>query len=139
MARVDNYTQRTAIEELRSDVTLDFIRNPITGNLSKLVNEKAVAQSLKNLVLSQVEEWPHFPQVGSLIYKMLFEPMDSVTAGMMREAIEQAVSRNEFGAQVVAVNVIPQSSEDGYRIELYFMLVNSTQIHTVSTFLKRLR
>ena len=139
MARSDRYTQRTAIDEIRSDISLDFIRNPITGNLAKLTNEKAVAQALRNIVLSQVEEWPHQPNLGSLIYKMLFEPMDTITAGMMQEAIQQAIVRNEFGARVIRVSVLPDWSGNGYDIQLYFTLVNSTEVHSVSTFLKRLR
>lgn len=139
MARADRYTQRTAVDEIRSDCTLDFIRNPITGNLAKLSNEKAVAQSLRNIVLSQVEEWPHQPQIGSLIYKMLFEPMDSITAGMIQEATLQAIARNEFGAHIIRVDVKPQWNDNGYGIDIYFTLVNSTDVHSVSTFLKRLR
>jgi phage baseplate assembly protein W len=138
MSRADKRTRTGVIEEIYSDFMINFDKNPVTGNLARVVNDDAVRQSLRQIVLTQMEEWPFHATLGSKIYRQLFEPIDSVTAIEIREAIEQAC-RHEPRAQVVSVSVVPETQENGYRVTIYFYTTNTTQVQSVTEFLKRVR
>ena len=62
--------------KIYSDIDLRFTANPISGDVAKKYDVNAVKQSLRNLVLTQYYERPFQPNLGSPIYKLLFENLD---------------------------------------------------------------
>jgi phage baseplate assembly protein W len=137
--RADKHTQRAAVDELFSDLPVNFDRNPVTGNLSRITNEQAVKSSIVQIVLAMRGEWPHFPMLGSNVYHALFEPIDSITSETIRTVILQALATNEPRAAVARVDVHPRPQEDGYEVNIWFYLVNSTVLHNVTQLLTRIR
>lgn len=138
MARADSRTRREAIEELYSDFDASFSKNPVTGALARVVNDDAVKQSIRNIVLAMRGEWAHHPYLGSKVYRMLFEPIDSLTASLIRDSLTAAL-RYEPRARYHLISVVENYSHDGYDVKIVFTTINSTTPVTFSEFLKRVR
>jgi phage baseplate assembly protein W len=139
VARADRHTQRSVVEEMYSDVPINFDKNPITGNLAKVTNEQAVKGSIVQIVLAMRGEWPHYGNLGSNVYRSLFEPVDAITAEAIKTTIHQALNANEPRAKIERVQVETMRGQDGYNITVWFYLINSTDQYSVSTILKRIR
>ena len=56
-----------------ADFTKDLAVNPVTGDLARIIDEEAVKESLKNLLLTDRGERLFQPEVGSDIRATLFE------------------------------------------------------------------
>ena len=63
-----------------------FDIHPVTRKLNVLVNEKAVARSVKNLVLTNKGERPYQPFLGCDVRNRLFELNDRFTEDEVQEA-----------------------------------------------------
>lgn len=138
MSRADTRTRREATEELYSDFDSSFDKNPVTGALARVVNDDAVKQSLRNLILTMRGEWAHHPFLGSKVYGALFEPVDSLTAALIRDAVVSAV-RYEPRATYHRIDVVENRERDGYDVRIVFTTINATTPVTFSEFLRRIR
>ena len=78
-----------------TDVSLSFEANPVTGDLTTLSNERAINNSLKNLMMISTTEVPYNSQIGSGIPSYLFEVFDDVTADLISKEIERIIKFSE--------------------------------------------
>lgn len=121
------------------DLDLAFIPHPIRKDLNKKTGYNAVIQSVKNLVLLSHYEKPFHPEIGSNIRKMLFEPLDPITATIISREIEDVITN--FEPRVDLKDVIVQENIDGngYDVTVEFFLLNLEEPIIVDLFLERLR
>lgn len=138
MARSDKRTWRDVEEEVYSDFDIAFGKNPVTGALVRVTNDESIRQAVRNVVLTVVGEWPHHPNVGSKVYMLLFDPLDPVTAQMIRDAIAAAL-RRETRINLIDVFVKTNYASDGYDLTIAFTVLNRTEPVEFSLFLKRAR
>ena len=139
MPKPDTRARRLSVDEdFFSDFGINFDRNPVTGNLATLTDAEAVKASLRNIIQTQMGEWPREPLLGSKIYRSLFEPTSRITANIIQTSILQAAVR-EPRAKIVSVVVSPDTQGNGYSIVIQFYTVQSSQIQTLSHFLRRVR
>lgn len=131
------------IEFLRAreykDVSLSFARNPVTRDVVAVTGDEAVKRSVKNLLLTVAGEVPFFPNFGSKLSRLLFEPIDPVTTALLESEILGTIEAFEPRAKVLSLDVVPSEDEQRYDITLTFRLVNLAQPVTLSLFLTRLR
>ena len=81
------------------DLDLNFTAHPILKDINKHVNEYAVINSVKNLVLTNFYERPFRPELGSNIRRMLFENVDNLNVGLSSENMgENPMPRNPKGS-----------------------------------------
>jgi phage baseplate assembly protein W len=139
ITRADRNTQKRAAEETYSDVPINFNMNPVTGNLARVTDADAVKGALKQIILAFRGEWPHHPFLGSDAHLRLFEPLDNVTANLLETSVLAAVRNNEPRALVPKVVAKVDTQEDGYTITIYFQIINSTDTHSVTEILRRIR
>ena len=65
------------------DLNLDFIRHPMTNDVSMLTDMEALKRSVRNLILTSKYDRPFKPQMDAGIRKYLFElrtPLPQVLA-----------------------------------------------------------
>lgn len=123
-----------------SDFNIDFIPNPMTGDLTRITGVNSIVQSILSLVSTNHYERPFHPEIGGNIRKLLFELVDAVTANLLSKEIQDVLANFEPRATVLNVIVQTDNSQDGYNVTIVFSVAGgiSTPI-SIQTFLQRLR
>lgn len=121
------------------DLDLSFNVHPVRKDINKHVDEQAVINSLKNIILTNHYEKPFDPDFGSNIRAMLFENLDSITAITLEREILQTIENFEPRVSVTKVTAIPDYDNNGYSIKLEFLVINLTNPITIQFFLQRVR
>ena len=73
------------------DISSSFQISPINFDLVTIKNETAIARSVRNLVLTLPGERFFNQNLGSRISDSLFENIDEITAGIIKNEIETFV------------------------------------------------
>lgn len=121
------------------DLDLAFIPHPIRKDVNKKTGYNAVIQSVRNLVLLSHYEKPFHPEIGSNIRKMLFEPLDPISASIIAREVEDVITN--FEPRVDLDDVIVQEDIDGngFNVTIKFFLLNLEEPIIIDLFLERLR
>ena len=77
------------------DVSLAFTPSPITNDITVLTNERAINNSIKNIIMFLPTEVPFMAEVGSLTQRYLFDIIDEATSGLLATEIRRAILFNE--------------------------------------------
>jgi len=121
------------------DLSLTFARNPVTDDIVSVEAEDAVKRSIKNLLMTVAGEVPFFPEFGSNLNRLLFEPIDPVTTTLMDSEIRAVITGFEPRVSIVSLDITATPDENRYQLDLVIQLVNLPQPITLSLFLTRLR
>jgi phage baseplate assembly protein W len=122
-----------------SDLDLSFGAHPITGDVVKKYDVNSVKQALKVLILTQYYERPFQPKLGSPVYGMLFDQVDTITANSLKLRIELLINKFEPRVRSQQVDVVPLYDENAFEITMYFYVIGVPDPVTFSTILKRSR
>ncbi len=131
-------TVSTTSREWR-DLDLNFKIHPIRKDINKHKGELAVINSIKNLVSTNHYEIPFQPEIGCNIRKLLFEPLDMVTATLIEREIIETIDNFEPRASVSKVVIKPDFDNNGFQVELLFQIINRTDPVAIKFFLERVR
>lgn len=126
-------------KRIYKDLDLNFTTHPITKDVNKKTGANAIIQSLLNLFYLNHYEKPFHPEIGSNIRKMLFMPVDPVTASSLGKEIEVVIQNFEPRVSTNKVLVTENTDGNGFDVTLEFFIVNTTEPLAVSFFLERLR
>ena len=121
------------------DISLSFEPNPITGDLTLLLNERAINNSLKNLVMIMPTEVPFDPDVGSMVRDYLFDVIDLGTSAILMMEIERTIKFNEPRVELIEVEVDPQPDENHFMVNVTYKIVGYDQIYNFNTILEPTR
>lgn len=122
-----------------SDFDLDFEAHPVTKDISKKLNENAITQSVRNLLLTSHYERPFKPELGSNLKKFLFEPIDNITTSLIQDAIWYTLTNYEPRIEIQEVVATPNYDENRYDVTMSFFIKNTVDPITISFFLERVR
>ena len=134
MATVTIKTNRTF-----SDLDLNFKLHPVKKDINIHLNELAITNSIKNLVLTNHYERPFQPNVGSNIRRLLFDNLDAITAANIERELEETINNFEPRAKIHKVTAIAAPDQNGYKLKLEFFVLNNTSPITINFFLERVR
>lgn len=122
-------------DKLYSDIPLNFISNPTTGDVRPVANEVSVKYALLNLLRSHPGSKPFYPEYGVNVEKYLFELADPTTESMMNEEIARCIKQYEPRVDLIAIE---SSMEDyGINIKIEYYVKNVPDIQTLETTLTR--
>lgn len=121
------------------DLDLNFTIHPVRKDINKLVGEKAVINSIKNLILTNNFERLFQPEIGSNVRALLFENMDSITANALENQIRQVLENYEPRVSVEKVTVQPDFDKNAFKVELQFTIINRPEPIIITFFLERVR
>ena len=121
------------------DINLNFNKNPVTNDITKLSGTEAVKRSVRNLIQTNHYEKPFHPEIGSGIRDLLFEPATPLTEIFLAKKIEETLVTFEPRVRLIAVNVNAQPDNNSYRVWIEFYVVNHPTPVVIDTFLERLR
>jgi phage baseplate assembly protein W len=121
------------------DISLSFGRNPVTHDVIALTGPDAVKRAIKTLLFTYAGEVPFFPNFGSKLHHLLFEPIDGLTTALIQSEIRDTLVGFEPRIKISALDVVPNEAENRYDVTLTFSLINLATPVTLSLFLTRLR
>ena len=121
------------------DLDLNFAIHPVRKDINRHKGELAVINSIKNLISTNHYEVPFQPELGCNIRKLLFEPLDMVTATLIEREIIETINNFEPRASVSKVVIKPDFYNNGFQVELLFQIINRTDPVAIKFFLERVR
>lgn len=122
-----------------SDLDLDFIAHPTTGDVLVKTGNDAIKRSVRNLILTNYYEKPFRPGIGSNALKLLFENANPLTSNFLRDAIFQVVQNYEPRVELIEVRVKFDYDNNGYDVQLSYVILNRNEPVTTTIFLERIR
>ncbi len=143
------------------DISLAFTPSPVTNDLTLLVNERAINNSIKNIVMTLPGEVAFFRDFGSRTNEYLFDFIDDISAGLLEQEIERAIKfceprvsfdvisesdpyskRNmdsvqsfSFGKDYLGVTVEAKPEQNEYEVTVKYRIVGGEQIYRVAVLL----
>lgn len=127
-----------AIETVYSDFRTDLAPHPITGDIALVVNEDAIIQEIKNLVLTETtERWSQ--GFGGNQKAYLFELPMPTTEAALRSDLELCLKNNITRATFHEIRVSYLPDQNAYAAYIEFSCLNMQGKLTLSLLLKRVR
>lgn len=122
-----------------SDIDLNFLAHPVSGDVSRRTDVDAIKASVRNLVLTNNFERPFHSEIGSQIQSLLFEQATPLLPILIEKAIEQTITN--FEPRVILTDVSAQLSADtnSIHVSIEFSILNIATIQTVNLILIRTR
>ena len=127
------------LTNIYADLDLTFAAQPVTGDVSLVLDGRAVINSVRNLLLTNFYERPWQTNLGSNLTGLLFEPVSSITQNIIAKEIENTIKNFEPRVTLNFVNVTANYDETGYNVTLNFYIGNYTEPTQVTLFLERIR
>lgn len=107
------------------DISLSFLRNPISNDILLIRNENAIKNSIKNLIFTNQGERFFNPILGSNIREALFELASSVTDLKIETSIKNVLENYEPRIKVLSVNSIYSESDNECQVEIKYNIIGS--------------
>lgn len=122
-----------------SDLDLDFLSHPTTGDVIKKTGEEAIKRSVRNLIFTNYYDKPFRPTLGSGVRNLLFENISEFAADQIKDAIKNVINNFEPRVTVLDVIVNPDVDRNGFNATLVYVIKNREQPVVTSIFLERIR
>lgn len=132
-------TPRTRSQEFFSDFTRNLEQVPGRQDVSRVVNENAVKESIRNLVLTNRGERLFQPNIGCDIQGSLFENIDANTILILKENIKSTIRTYEPRCNLRDVEVSGNIDTNELRVKIVFSVINSTTTSSLTIDLSRVR
>lgn len=122
-----------------SDLDLDFLPHPTTGDVVKKTGVDALKRSVRNLILTNFYDRPFRSYIGSNAQKLLFENANPLTANFLKDAINEVLTNYEPRIAVRGIQVNFDIDNNGYNVVIAFSIVNNNLPVVINLFLERIR
>lgn len=121
------------------DLDLSLNIHPIKKDINKHIGEKAIINSLKNLLLTNHFERPFQPFLGSNIRALLFEPLDGIVAKAIDTEIRNTIKNFEPRIEIIDLKIVADYDNNGFSVTLTFRPLNISNTIQINFFLERVR
>ena len=102
-----------------SDINANYER-ATDGDIKRETDVNAVINSLNNIVSTLKGTRRMIPEFAQEIHRLLFEPMDEITARAIAEQILEGIKSWEDRVNVTQVNIFPDFDNNLYRLSMNF-------------------
>ena len=122
------------------DLSITFDKNPVTEDLLVTKNEEAIKRSIYNLILTQPGERFFNPNIGCGVYGLLFEPLDFITAGLIKSEIEYTINAFEPRVLLKQVDVDIDEFSNLFEVIISYTIIGQPESErTLEVILERTR
>lgn len=135
----EKYTTTSLKAELYSDFFVGLDIHPGKKDLARATNEVAIKRAITNLLLTDFDERLYQPNLGANLKYLLFEPADGETLSIMREHIENCLTKFEPRIRILSLNIGASVDEQRINVTLIFSTVNIPKPITINLILNRVR
>jgi len=130
-------TKLGVISRSFKDLSFNFTKNPVTGDINVLKNEEAIKQSVKNLVLTKYRERLFNPNLGSNVTNYLFELSSPADASSIISGIRTLLTTFEKRIEVKKIEVFTSDESYEYLIEISYYIIGEPLLQTTQVVLTR--
>jgi phage baseplate assembly protein W len=124
---------------VHTDLDLTFTPNPVTGDINAIKDIEAIKRSVKNLILTNFQERPFQPEIGSGVRGLLFELADPITMHDIKQAIARTIKNFEPRVNLIDVSVNDDFDNNSYNVDITFQIIANELIGNATIILERLR
>ena len=117
------------------DISLSFEPSITTGDITVLRNDRAINNSLRNIMNIAAGEVIFQHDVGSSVNNYLFDTVDPGTAGVMEIEIRRAIKFNEPRVKLIDLIVEDQSEQHQFMVSITYQIVGSDTTYLVNEIL----
>jgi phage baseplate assembly protein W len=135
MALTPNKIARTVAADFHKDMTTV----PGKEDLARKINEAAVKESIRNIVLTNRGERPFQPEFGCDVRKMLFENATMQTFDLVKTVIQDAIDIYEPRCELMGVDVTGDVDSNAINIAIVCRLINTDTPTKFNIILNRVR
>jgi len=132
-------TPRTRNNEFFSDFESNLERIPGREDIARRINEQAVRDSIRNLVLTDRGERLFQPDIGCDIRGSLFENIDQNTILILKENIKSTI--RQYEPRCIVKDIIVNANIDRHEVfvKIIFSVINSNRNLSLTIDLSRVR
>jgi phage baseplate assembly protein W len=135
----DRFKSMSRDSQAYSDFTTDMTPHPVSLDIVKFIDENAVIRSVRNLLMTNRYERLYQPTIGTDIRKMLFEPVNSMTAQNISDFVKNTIYDFEPRAKLLSVTVTPDEDGNRYIVSITIIVINKQDPISFNITLDRIR
>lgn len=105
------------------DIDLSFEPNPVTNDLSVIINERAINRAIRNLVETIPTERFFDSDIGSDVRSQLFELSDVSTILTIEDQVENVIELFEPRVTDLEVNVESVFDENTFEVTVTYTII----------------
>jgi len=124
---------------LASDFFKDLTIIPGKEDISRKLNENAIKESIKNIVLTNKGERPFQPQFGCDLDKLLFESATPQTFDLIKSVVTDAIETYEPRCDLMSVDVLGDIDSNQVYVTIMFRIINTDNPVSFNILLDRTR
>lgn len=132
-------TPRTRSQEFFSDFTRNLEQIPGRKDTSRVINENAVKESIRNLILTDRGERLMQPNIGCDIRGSLFENITQSTMVILEQNIKSTIKTYEPRCNLRSVEVLANTETNELKVKIVFSVINTTTTSSLTIDLNRVR
>lgn len=118
------------------DINLNFVPNPITGDIGSYTNESAINRSIRNLVMSNIYDRFFDPTKAGGVTELLFENITPLTLSMIERRVTDVIDNFEPRADLISVKA-ETVTDNGISVRIKYSTRLSTQPETFDLLITR--
>lgn len=139
LSRAQTLTPGGKVTELYSDFLTSFSKTPVGNQLAKVINERSINQSLKNIILTDLGERPFQPNFGSNIRAMLFENSMEDNLSTLELYIANSINQNEPRVNLIEIKLQTSESDNELAVNILYNTINNPEPVLFTYIFKRVR
>ena len=107
------------------DISMTFQANPLTADLIGLKNANAISRSVRNIVFTLPGEKFFEENFGSRISASLFENIDEIAAGQIKDEITTSIENFEPRVELISVEVFPNFDNNQFDVLIIYDIIGA--------------
>ena len=113
------------------DISLSFQPNPITNDLTVLLNERAINNAMKNLIMIAPSEVVFNRDIGSNTRHYIFDLIDPSTAMLLEDEIRRTINFGEPRAKIQTLKVEAREDQNEFMVSLWYKIIGYDEVFFV--------
>ena len=124
---------------LASDFHKDLTIVPGKEDISRKLNENAIKESIRNIILTNKGERPFQPTLGCDLNKLLFEGATPQTFDLIKKVVRNAIETYEPRCELLGVDVLGDIDSNQVYVTILFRIINTDNPVSFNVLLDRTR
>jgi len=122
-----------------TDLDLSFNINPNTKDIALKIDDNAIKNSLKNIILTRHYERPFFSHFGSNVTSLLFDNPTPGVSSIMKQEIFDIIKYHEPRVEIISIDLNYALDLLTVDLSITFRIINTLEPLVLNFALKRVR